>query len=158
MHVKDITITFGYILYDMSIVTVSLYEGQILVPGSVTQEFIFGIRQVNSQSQLAGGAGRRRLQVVDRAMIPSAKAPSRAYKATSKKELSVPVISAIDPSNVAPTIVKRSIQANKSKVLPYNASTVNSAVPSRTAQLLRNTSRKGSIIVKPINVNSDLYS
>lgn len=153
LHVKDITITFGYLLYDASAVTVSLYEGQMLVPGSVAQGYIFGIKQINAQSHLASTQGNRRLQVMDRARIPSASAAARVGS-------SAPTISAIDASNVTPTIVNHNSQVKKSKnTLPFGASTVNAATASSAAQLLRSaSSTKTAIIVKPITVNANLYS
>lgn len=148
MHVKNVTITFGYLLYDASAVTVSLYEGQMLVPGSIAQGYIFGIRQVNAQSHFGNGTNNRRLQVIDRARIPSAVAAS------------LPTISAVDPTNVIPTIVNHTNQAkNNKKTLPFSASNVNSATASSAAQLLRSAaSAKNAITVKPISVNANFYS
>lgn len=147
LHVKNITITFGYLLYDASAITVSLYEGQMLVPGSVAQGYIFGIQQIKAQSFLTNNTSNRRLQVIERASVPSASA---------KVSPSVPTITAVDPSNIAPTIVNNSIQAKKSKILPFGAATVNSAAPSSTAQLLRNAS--SAITTQPIKVNSSLFA
>lgn len=148
MHVKNVTITFGYLLYDAAAVTISLYEGQMLVPGSVAQGYIFGIRQVNAQSHIGDGTNNRRLQVINRTRIPSAVAAA------------LPTIPAVDATNVIPTIVNHTNQTkNNKKTLPFGASNVNSATASSVAQLLRSaSSAKNSLTVKPITVNSNFYS
>lgn len=121
----------------------------MLVPGSVAQGYIFGIEQIIAQSYLTNTTNNRRLQVVDKRMIASA------------GEMSVPTISAIDPSTVAPTITYHNSQVMKMSktTLPFSASTINAARPSALAQILRNaSSTKNSFIVHPITVNASLYS
>lgn len=48
VHVKDVTVIFGYMLFDSSVITVSLYEGQSLTPGSIPQGFVYGIKTIKT--------------------------------------------------------------------------------------------------------------
>jgi hypothetical protein len=84
MHAKNVTIIFGYMLYDSSTITVSLYRGQRLTPDNVASGYIYGIGAVLAQAQSAN----RRLQVVPK--------PSTSLLATP----SIPFIIPKNPVNV----------------------------------------------------------
>lgn len=46
VNIPSITVVFGFMLFDSSIITVSLYEGQSLIPGSVPQGYVYGIKAI----------------------------------------------------------------------------------------------------------------
>jgi hypothetical protein len=60
MHAKKLTVTFGYLLYDVSIISVSLYKGERLTPDNIASGYIYGIGSIIPQTT----PGKRRLQVV----------------------------------------------------------------------------------------------
>jgi hypothetical protein len=60
MHAKDVTVTFGYLLYDASIISISLYKGERLTPDNIASGYIYGIGSIIPQT----APPKRRLQVV----------------------------------------------------------------------------------------------
>lgn len=48
VHVRNVTIIFGYMIFDSSKITISVFEGQSLTPGNIAKDFIYGIRTINS--------------------------------------------------------------------------------------------------------------
>ena len=47
-HVRNVTIIFGYMIYDSSKITINLYEGQHLIPGNIAKDYIYGIRSIKT--------------------------------------------------------------------------------------------------------------
>lgn len=45
---KDVTVIFGFMLFDSSVITVSLFEGQSLTPGNIPQGFVYGIKTIKT--------------------------------------------------------------------------------------------------------------
>jgi hypothetical protein len=60
MHAKNVTVTFGYLLYDASIISISLYKGERLTPDNIASGYIYGIGSIIPRTT----PGNRRLQVV----------------------------------------------------------------------------------------------
>ncbi len=50
MHAKNVTVTFGYLLYDASIISISLYKGERLTPDSIASGYIYGIGSIIPQT------------------------------------------------------------------------------------------------------------
>ena len=99
-------------LYDSSVITVSLYKGQRLTPKNVASGYIYGIGDVLSQAQTNG----RRLQVVP-------KTPTASPTATNLSANPIlPTIISKDPVNIEPVVFKPAAASS-----PAAASTISYA-------------------------------
>lgn len=110
---KNVTVYFGYMLYDASRITISQYEGQKLVPDSIPHGYIFGIGLVVPQTP-----AKRLLQVVPPQMlsintianptVTPTVSPTRPTTTTSTPISIIRMINATDPPfQVYPVIVAR---------------------------------------------------
>lgn len=118
MHVKNVTITLGYILYDSSQITVSLYSGQRLTPDNVASGYIYGIGAILPQTTYG-----RRLQVI----------PAPTAKATSASAL--PSIDAYNTVNVFPTVTKHGSSQADASTPARTSSPPSKATPSMSASV-----------------------
>jgi hypothetical protein len=168
MHAKDVTVYFGFLLYDASVITVGFYEGQRLIPDTIPDGYIYGISLITAQNTTSG----RRLQLIPN--LPSA--PATLSPRVTVPTPKMPLINAINPVNIYPTIV----QLNSTQSSSASSTTItNSSYPaaaaakrvvspaiqpqayipprqSSTAQVLR--SGANQVILTPKSVDSTLFS
>ena len=89
---KNVTIYFGYMLYDASVITISLFEGQQLMPSSIPNGYIFGINLITSKNATT----KRMLQIVPPQTI-SADSSLRSAPPITVSPI-IPTINSTDPS------------------------------------------------------------
>jgi hypothetical protein len=152
MHAINLTITFGYLLYDASIITVSFYEGQRFIPDNIADGFIYGINAIIAQNNVSqSNTTKRLLQVV----------PNLEKVSSSSPIAIVPIVSASDLTTVYPAtqINNGPPQAASSLGVHGGKITLNrsSFIPqqqSYTAQVLRGmnfTSSDLSLVLSSLN-------
>jgi hypothetical protein len=99
MDAKDVTVNFGYLLYDASVISVGFYEGQWLIPNSIADGYIYGISFITAQNTNAN----RILQVVPNNRLFSANYSSSNDGAVDPN---LPAINATNPVSIYPTVIK----------------------------------------------------
>jgi hypothetical protein len=140
MHAKSILVTFGYLLFDSSIITVGFYENQPLVPDAIPKGYIYGINGIKSVNSTAS-TPKSATATTTATAAPNPVAKTVANLATASNLTSNPTPKTTASSLAAGIPLKRLLQASSLPALPMAAPTLASNIPNITA--------KDPAIIKP---------